>query len=139
VSYLARPEPGPVGVKVDPLGEPLGASVLPEGFMVLLGPVVVPRLAEPVVPPVGLPLVDGPLVVPPAAEPPPETPPAEPPPLVCANAKVLVSASAPANAIVVSFMAVSFADGGIIAATGLCSGPSASRRHHVSANDKSAF
>jgi hypothetical protein len=90
--------------------------------MVLLGPVVVPRLAEPVVPPVGLPLVDGPLVVPPAAEPPPETPPAEPPPLVCANAKVLVSASAPANAIVVSFMAVSFADGGIIAATGLCSG-----------------
>jgi hypothetical protein len=106
--------------------------------MVLLGPVAVPRVAAPVVPP-ALVEVDGPLVVPPAAEPPPETPPAEPPPLVCANAKVLVSASAPANAIVVSFMAISFADGGIIAATGLCSGPSASRRHHVSANDKSAF
>jgi hypothetical protein len=108
---LARPEPGPVGVKVEPLGEPLGESVLPEGFMVLLGPVAWPRVAEPVVPPVGLPLTDGLAVVALPAEPPPETPPAEPPPL-CAIAKVLVSASAPANAIVLSFMAVSFADDG---------------------------
>ncbi len=123
-SYLARPEPGPVGVKVDPLGELLGANELPEGFMVLLEPpVAMPLVAEPVVPPVGLPLMDEPVVLPPMEEPPPETPPAEPPPLVlCASAKVLVSASAPANTIVVSFMAISFADDGIIAATGLCSG-----------------
>jgi hypothetical protein len=107
--YLARPEPEPVGVKVDPLGEPLGASVLPEGFMVLLGPVAIPLVAEPVVPPVRAP-VDEPVLVPMEPplmeEPPPETPPAEPPPLVCAIANVLVSASAPANAIVVSFMTV---------------------------------
>jgi hypothetical protein len=106
---LARPEPEPVGVKVDPLGEPLGASVLPEGFMVLLGPVAIPLVAEPVVPPVRAP-VDEPVLVPMEPplmeEPPPETPPAEPPPLVCAIANVLVSASAPANAIVVSFMTV---------------------------------
>jgi hypothetical protein len=38
--------------------------------------------------------------------PPPETPPADPPPLVCAIANVLVSASALANAIVLSFMTV---------------------------------
>jgi hypothetical protein len=105
---LARPEPEPVGVKVDPLGEPLGASVLPEGFMVLLGPVAIPLVAEPVVPPVRAPPVDVVPMEPPLVEglPPPETPPADPPPLVCAIANVLVSASAPANAIVVSFMTV---------------------------------
>jgi hypothetical protein len=119
---LARPEPGPVGVKVEPLGEPLGESVLPEGFTLLLGPVVVLRLAEPVVPAVGLAPMDEPVAAPLVVEPPPETPPADPPPLVCAIAKVLVSASAPANAIVVSFMAFSFVDGGIITTTGLCSG-----------------
>jgi hypothetical protein len=32
VTYLLRPEPGPVGVIVDPLGEPLRARVLPEGM-----------------------------------------------------------------------------------------------------------
>jgi hypothetical protein len=110
---LERPEPGPVGVKVDPLGEPFGESVLPEGFLTLLGPVAIPLVAEPVVPPVCVPLapMDEPVVPiepPPLTEglPPPETPPAEPPPLVCAIANVPVSASAPANAIVVSFMIV---------------------------------
>jgi hypothetical protein len=105
---LARPEPEPVGVKVDPLGEPLGASVLPEGFMVLLGPVAIPLVAEPVVPPVRAPPVDVVPMEPPLVEglPPPETPPADPPPLVCAIANVLVSASALANAIVLSFMTV---------------------------------
>jgi hypothetical protein len=106
---LERPEPGPVGVKVDPLGEPFGASVLPEGFLTALGPVAMPLVAEPVVPPERVPLapMDEPVVVP--TELPPlmeEPPPAEPPPLVCAIANVLVSASAPANAIVVSFMAI---------------------------------
>jgi hypothetical protein len=96
------PEPGPVGVNVDPLGEPLGASVLPDGF-VLLGPIR-PEFTEPVdvpaVPPVVFPLNDEPVVVPPVTEPPAEPPPAVPP-LLCASANVLVSASAPANAIVV--------------------------------------
>jgi hypothetical protein len=109
---LERPEPGPVGAKVDPLGEPFGESELPEGFLTLLGPVAIPLVAEPVVPPVWVPLapMDEPVVPieppPLMEEPPPETPPAEPPPLVCAIANVLVSASAPANAIVVSFMAI---------------------------------
>jgi hypothetical protein len=56
-AYLPRPEPGPVGVSVDPLGDGLGPRVLPEGFMVLPGagvfvvvipdPVVVPVVGEP--------------------------------------------------------------------------------------------
>src|ERR1700709_1955989 len=70
VNYLARPEPGPVGVNVDPLGDALGASVLPEGFMELgaaLGlvgalPVVVPLVGEVLV----VPLMAG-LPAPPAA------------------------------------------------------------------------
>ena len=59
------PEPGPVGVNVDPLGEPLGASVFPDGF-VLLGPIrpeVVELVELPAVPPVVFPL-DEPVVVP---------------------------------------------------------------------------
>ena len=37
--YLRSPEPGPVGVNVDPLGEALGARVFPEGFPTLgVGP-----------------------------------------------------------------------------------------------------
>jgi hypothetical protein len=103
---LLRPEPGPVGVNVDPLGEPLGASVFPEGFVVALGPLV-----RPTVEPGGL-VTDEPAPeVPPVAEEPAEVPPAVPPaapPLLWASAKVLESASAPANAIVVSFMVVSF-------------------------------
>jgi hypothetical protein len=55
VAYLPRPEPGPVGVKVDPLGEPLGASVFPDGFMVVLEPPVAP-LVRPTVEPGGLPI-----------------------------------------------------------------------------------
>jgi hypothetical protein len=103
--YRLRPEPGPVGVNVDPLGEPLGASVFPDGFVVLgllVGepvvlavpmPVVDPPIEEPVVPP----LMEEPLVV--------ELAPAELPPLlVCASANVLDSANAAARAIVVSFI-----------------------------------
>jgi hypothetical protein len=105
---LERPEPGPVGVKVDPLGELFGESVLPEGFLTLLEPVAIPLVAEPVVPPVRAPLAPVPIEPPPLTEglPPPETPPADPPPLVCAIANVLESASVAANAIVVSFMTI---------------------------------
>jgi hypothetical protein len=96
--YLPIPEPGPVGVSVDPLGEALGPSVLPEGLWVLLGPAGA-VVVEPAVLPV-VPVVDEPVVVPvPVAE----LPPAEPVPL-CASAKVAESANAAANAIVVSFM-----------------------------------
>jgi Domain of unknown function (DUF4864) len=132
LNYLDRPEPGPVGVKVDPLGEPLGASVLPEGFIVLLDPVAMPLVADPLVPPVGVP-VDEPVVPmepPPMEEPPPDTPPAEPPPDPppdWASAIVLVSAKAPANAIVVSFMIMSLVDDrDKMTAGGLCSG----HQHH---------
>ncbi|MDB5606288.1 MAG: hypothetical protein JWP25_3188 [Bradyrhizobium sp.] len=89
---------------MDPLGEPLGPSVLPDGFMVLFGPVVAPMFPDPVVRPVVLPFVDEPVVVPLAAEPPAvELPPAELP-LLCASANVLDSAKAVARAMVVSFM-----------------------------------
>jgi hypothetical protein len=108
---LLRPEPGPVGVNVDPLGEPLGASVFPEGFVVALGPLVRPTV-EPGGLAIEVPFTDEPAPeVPPVAEEPAEVPPAVPPaapPLLWASAKVLESASAPANAIVVSFMVVSF-------------------------------
>src|SRR5471030_2296162 len=63
-TYLPTPEPGPVGVSVDPLGEELGASVLPEGFVglgvVTAGLVV----AEPVARPVLVPVVAAPLMDP---------------------------------------------------------------------------
>jgi hypothetical protein len=99
------PEPGPVGVKVDPLGEPLGASVFPDGFVVVLGALVVP--ARPTVEPGGFaipfPFTDEPVVEPPVLEPAPDVPPL----LLCASANVLESASAPANAIVMSFMVAS--------------------------------
>jgi hypothetical protein len=102
--YLLRPEPEPVGVIVDPLGEALGPRVFPDGLWVLFGevteapafPVVVPFDVEPV----ALPVAAEPAEVPPAA-PLDEAPPA------CASAKVLESANAAANAIVVSFMVVS--------------------------------
>jgi hypothetical protein len=106
VTYLATPEPGPVGVKVDPLGEELGPSVLPEGFIAFgvlaAGLVVVEPVALPVVVPVEEP-VAAPLMDPAGG--------AAPAPLVpllllCASASVLESASAPANAIVTSFMVV---------------------------------
>jgi hypothetical protein len=110
---LLRPEPGPLGVNVEPLGEPLGASVFPDGFMVLLEPPLAPPV-RPTVEPGGLampgPFTDEPVLG--ATElPVPDVPPAVPPalpPLLCASAKVLESASAPANAIVMSFMVVSF-------------------------------
>jgi len=79
--------------------------------MVLLGPLIRPEVELPAVPPVVFPLIDEPVVVPPVAEPPVELPPAVPP-LLCASANVLVSASAPANAIVVILMVVSFVGGG---------------------------
>jgi len=34
-TYLLRPEPGPVGVNVEPLGEGLAPTVLPDGFVEL--------------------------------------------------------------------------------------------------------
>jgi hypothetical protein len=106
--YRPVPEPGPVGVKVDPLGEPLGPSVFPDGFMLVGGLLVeaepVLPVAAPVVPlvvlPVAPPLMDAPPVVELA-------PPEAPPVLVCATANVLDSASAAARVIVESFMVVS--------------------------------
>jgi hypothetical protein len=114
--YLLVPEPGPVGVKVEPLGEAFGPSVLPEGLAVLFGLVTAPPAPEPVV----VPFVDEPVVVPLAAEPPAvELPPAEPPeePPLCASANVLDSAKAVASAIVASFIVVFlFSDDWITAA-----------------------
>jgi hypothetical protein len=81
-------------------------GVFPDGLWVLFGevteapafPVVLPFIDEPI----ELPLA----AEPPAAELPPAVPPAEAPP-ACASAKVLESAKAVANAIVLSFMVVS--------------------------------
>ena len=95
-----------MGPNVDPLGEPLGASVFPDGFVRLLGfCTAVPELLPdpmpvvPVVPvPVPLPLIDAPPVVEPAEL--PAAPPA------CASANVLDNANAVARAMVVSFMAI---------------------------------
>jgi hypothetical protein len=43
--YLLRPDPEPVGVSVEPLGEALGPRVFPDGLWVLFGEVtVVPAL-----------------------------------------------------------------------------------------------
>jgi hypothetical protein len=114
--YLLVPEPGPVGVNVEPLGEEFGPSVLPEGLAVLFGLVTAPPAPEL---PVVVPFLEEPVVVPLAAEPPAvELPPAEPleePPL-CASANVLESAKAVASAIVVSFIVVSlFSDDRITA------------------------
>ena len=100
--YLEWPDPGPEGASVDPLGEALGPRVFPDGLWVLFGAVTeAPEL------PVVVPLVV-PVVEPLAAEPPAELPllPAVAPP-ACASAKVLESANAVANAIVVNFMVVS--------------------------------
>jgi hypothetical protein len=93
--YLRSPEPGPVGVNVEPLGERLGISVFPEVFLALFGAV------EPLVVPDTLPVVfiDEPVV--------PLIPAVEPTPfVVCASANVLESAKAVAAAIAVSFMVV---------------------------------
>jgi hypothetical protein len=104
--YLLRPEPGPVGVSVEPLGEAPAPTVLPDGFMVLFGPVAVERVEPvPVALPVVVPLVDGDVVVPLVAAPPEAEPAPAEPPLLCASANVLDSASAVASAIVETFMA----------------------------------
>jgi hypothetical protein len=93
-AYLLIPEPGPVGEAGFPLGE-LGSAGLPDGFMGLA------EFTEPA--PAPVPLVV-PVVALPAAEVPPVVlPPAEPAP-ACANARVLVKASAPASAIVENFI-----------------------------------
>jgi hypothetical protein len=111
LAYLLIPEPGPVGVSVDPLGDEPAPMVLPDGFVVVVEPGAVERDApEPVVVlpevPMPVPLTEEPVLAPPAA-PPEAEPPAEPPPL-CASAKVLDSARAVASAIVEIFMVASF-------------------------------
>jgi hypothetical protein len=111
--YLLMPEPGPVGVSVEPLGEEPAPMVLPDGFVVVVEPGAVERdTLEPVVVlpevPMPVPLTDEPVLAPPAAPPEAEpAPPAEPPPL-CASANELVSAKAAANAMVETFMVASF-------------------------------
>jgi hypothetical protein len=103
--YLLRPEPEPLGASVDPLGEALGPRVFPDGLWVLFG-----EVTEAPAVPVVLPFEDEPVVLPVAAEPaevPPAVPLDEAPP-ACASAKALESAKAVANAIVLSFMVVSW-------------------------------
>jgi hypothetical protein len=95
-------EPEPVGLMVDPLGDVLGPTVLPDGFMALLLPLLT---EEPVVPDAEGALVAPVLAVPAAEELPAEAPPPAPPP-VCAKASEDVKARADASAIVVSFMGV---------------------------------
>ena len=94
--HFTRPEPGPVGANVDPLGEGLAPIVLPDGFMVLLGAdgeLAALPVAAPLVDELGeLAAVELPLAV---------------PLLLCANANVMDSANAHANATVVIFMVVS--------------------------------
>ncbi|KRR26672.1 hypothetical protein CQ13_23025 [Bradyrhizobium retamae] len=110
-AFCYRPvvEPGPVGDRVEPLGEGL-MWVFPDGFAGLFRPAAAlpASLLMPVVelPPVPLPAVV-PLVEDPAAPPVPELPPAPLPP-ACAKAKVFVNASATANPIVASFMIAPF-------------------------------
>jgi len=98
--YLLKPEPEPVGVSVEPLGEALGPRVFPDGLWVLLG-----EVTEAPAVPVVLPLDVEPVALPVAAEP-AEVPLDEAPP-ACASAKVLESVKAVASAIVLSFMVVS--------------------------------
>jgi hypothetical protein len=105
-NYRFVPEPGPVGASVDPLGEAFGASVFPDGFMVLFGvadePLPMPVVPDVPVPvPTAPPVVDGLELMPVPAEPPAAEP--APPPL-CAKTTVLDSANAVARAIVVSFI-----------------------------------
>jgi hypothetical protein len=112
--YLRVPDPGPVGVRVEPLGEAFGPSVLPDGLMVLFPTppgaglaVVLPFTEEPVV----MPLAAGP----PAAELPPAELPTEPPPAppaLCASANVLESAKTVASSIVLSFIGCPFVRAG---------------------------
>jgi hypothetical protein len=100
--YLRSPEPGPVGVNVDPLGEPLGARVFPEAFPALgVGPEGLELLkvgtwfVEP---------TDGATDEPTDGatdDPLPESP-------ACASANVLERAKAVASTIVLSFMRLSF-------------------------------
>jgi hypothetical protein len=107
IRYRRVPVPVPVESMVDPLGEGL-TNVLPEGLAVAaLGLPIAPGLDWPVVPPgeVMPPLGDG------LPDTPPDVPPvpAAPPAAACAIANELVSASAPANAIVANFMGFSLA------------------------------
>jgi hypothetical protein len=104
------PEPG-AGFTVDPLGEGLRAG-FPEGFTVLFAPAAIlpallskPLLVElPAELPVVVPFVVDPVVVPLGEGPPTELVlPVEPVP-VCAIANVLMSVSAAASPIVLSFM-----------------------------------
>jgi hypothetical protein len=116
----------PFGVNVDPLGEEPGPIVLPDGFILLLGPLppavvlplpmpVVPELlppielgAAPVEPAVPLAPAD-PLA--PAAPPPaPPAPPAPPPPPPAAKAMLELTARTEAKTIVVSFMRFPFVE-----------------------------
>jgi hypothetical protein len=125
---LPVPLPGPVVDDVDPFGEPLGLIpvFVPDGFrelFELVFPValpVVPWFDMPLVPAepsieLPLPLDIEPLDIEPDVEPPlalpaeplPAAPPPAPPP-PAASASVGPSARTEANAIVVSFMVVSF-------------------------------
>jgi hypothetical protein len=109
VFYLRNPEPRTRGVNVDPLGERLGARVLPEAFRIIFGLVIgAIDAVGPVLLHVGTTFdepTDGATYEPTdgaTVDPYPESPGA------CASANVLVRVKAVASAIVVSFMLLSF-------------------------------
>lgn len=82
--YRLRPEPGPVGARVDPLGEGPGASEFPDGFMVLFAGLLTAPVRLPV--PAVLPVVPvdgevGEVVITPPVPVPPDAPPADEPPV----------------------------------------------------------
>jgi len=97
--------PPGAGVRVEPLGEGL-ISVLPDGFRALLAPAAaLPALLDaPLTLPVVVPAAGDPVVVPLMAAPPVEAPPLADPAPDCANANVLVRASAVSSPNVASFM-----------------------------------
>jgi hypothetical protein len=111
IFYRPTPEPGG-GASVDPLGDGL-IRLFPDGFKPLFAPAAaLPALPFRPVPvevpddvPLVVPLRDDPVVIPLVADPPAAEPPAEPVPL-CAKAKLLESASAAANPMLVSFMMI---------------------------------
>jgi hypothetical protein len=95
----------PVGLTVEPLGDVLGPTVLPDGFIAPLAPL----FTAPEVPPADAPDPVVPVEPAPVLAPalPPADPPALPPPL-WANASDDVRARAEASAMVANFMSTSF-------------------------------
>ncbi|HTB02475.1 MAG TPA: hypothetical protein VK804_18585 [Bradyrhizobium sp.] len=95
--FRFTPEPEPFGVEVDPFGEGLGLSVLPDGLIGVLAPIFPPGVVALPVVVVLDPVVPVPVPALPAAGP-------------AANAIEELKARTDANVIVASFMIVSLVD-----------------------------